>query len=397
MNVLIAMSGGTTTVINATLAGLIVELKKMAIIDKIYAADHGIQGLMNNKLIDLSSIRESEIEDLYHTPTSSFIGTSRTRTLEEAELLTLERVLNENSIQVFFNIGGNGTLQQSKSLSRFFGNKMKIIFLPKTVDNDLGDSTFSNMYCSPGFMSCINYWQHKINLMNHENIGAFQHDKVLVLQTFGRDTGFIAGSVRAADPKRKLPLMILLPEDVQSINKFLNRVKDLINSFNRALIVVAEGYPMFDLGYRYDKTGQIMYSSSQKLIAQEIVNILFENNIQARAFIPGIDQRDEILLSNKRDLEIAYKIGEFAVKMIETSHNFMVGIKYDKLQKKLVPVIISLNKIGNYSRHLPSKWISKGKFDVTDDFLKYISPLLARNQDLYYKKFSFIKGSIFDD
>ena len=191
-------------------------------------------------------------------------------------------------------------------------------------------------------------------------------------------------------------MMILLPEDVQSINKFLNRVKELINKYGRALIVVAEGYPMIDLGHMYDKTGQIIYSSSQKLIAQEIVNILFENNIQARAFIPGIDQRDEILLSNKRDLEIAYKIGEFAVKMIETPHDFLVGIKYNKLKKRLVPVIININEIDNYSRHLPSNWISKGKFDVNDDFLRYITPLLANTQDLYYKKFSLIKGSNFD-
>ena len=225
-NILITMSGGTTTVINATLAGLIEKAKATGFVDKIYAGYPGILGLLDDNLIELSALTSSEVVKLRNTPGSSFIGTTRVSILTNKELLQIEKIFNKYNIGFFVNIGGNGTIKQTRALASYFEGKVKTASAPKTVDNDLGDSEFKKVLFTPGFPSCVNYWSKKIQLLNLDNSGASSHDKVIVSQTFGRETGFIAGCVRVSDPNRELPLIILLPEDHQKIEEVLNKIEN---------------------------------------------------------------------------------------------------------------------------------------------------------------------------
>lgn len=381
-NLVITMSGGTTTVINATLVGIIRAARESNEIEKIFAGYPGISGLINEELIDLSAIKEEELKKLYFTPASGFIGTTRVKRLDMEEMERLEKVFRAYGIRYYFNIGGNGTIKQTKQISEGISEDIIVAALPKTVDNDLGDNEFRDVYFTPGYPSCANYWKHKVSIFNLENLGAFSHDQVLVAQTFGRNTGFLAATARLADPDRRLPLIILLPEDKQPFDVLLDEVHNMIQLHGRALIVMSEGYQYSELGERYDPSGQIMYSSSKTTSAQILVNLLMENNVQARHFIPGFDQRSDITFTLLSDLAAAHEVGGRAVDCISSGkRDFFATISFNPETGGSCYSSIPLEDIHDYSRVLPAKWIVNGGFDVTDDFIGYLSPLVL-NQEI---------------
>jgi ATP-dependent phosphofructokinase / diphosphate-dependent phosphofructokinase len=367
-NIMIAMSGGTTTVINSTLAGIISQARESENVGKIYAGNYGIKGILENEILDLTELSDEEIRLLRYTPASGFVGCSRLETLSLEKTSLLDDIFKKYSINCFINIGGNGTIKQSLDLFNKLKSKIQMIALPKTVDNDFGDREYKKLYFTPGFPSCVKYWNHKIHIYNQENLGACQHDKVLVFQTFGRETGFLAGCARIADPQRKLPLIILLPEDKRPKEEVLQKIKKITEKFGRAMVIMSEGYVLSDLGEKKDHQSQVMYGSSETTSAQILVNLLMERKIQARSIIPGPDQRDEILLSSKTDLKIAFDVGAEAIKVIsEMGGNFLIGI-----DNKIMPTKIPLLDCDNYTRKMPEEWISKGNFDVDDEYVKYL-------------------------
>ncbi len=139
------MSGGTTSVINATLAGIITAAQKAGCVGRILAGYHGIKGVLTESLIDLTGLTENDLELLYYTPASGFIGTTRVKPLEEDELTRLADVFVAHDVRYFINIGGNGTIKQSVGISNRLGAEVSIAAVPKTVDNDLGAAEFKKV------------------------------------------------------------------------------------------------------------------------------------------------------------------------------------------------------------------------------------------------------------
>lgn len=375
------MSGGTTTVINATLAGIIKAAQQSRLIDKIYAGIPGVLGVLNDNIVELTELTEAQLELLKKTPSSCAVGTTRVKEFDDKELNIFKDTLKKYNISYFINIGGNGTIKQTKYLvNRIDG--LKAISLPKTVDNDLGDNELNEMYFTPGFPSVVNYWIHKTLMLDNENLGAYSHDKVLIAQTFGRETGFIAGAARAADPERQLPLLILLPEDQRSPSELMDAIENKLAHAGRAIIVMSEGYHIGEVGHVKDYSGQVMFSSSKNLAAQLLVNECMDNNIQARAFIPGIDQRSEISFTTKYDTEHAYGIGDYAIKCLENGEfNFLAGIKKEGNDIKYHN--IGYSSFANYSRSLDRKFIEHGSFDVSDSYLEYLNDVSRERSQVF--------------
>ena len=376
-NLLITMSGGTTCVINATLCGIIRAAQKAGSINKIFAGYPGIKGVLKESIIDLTNINEDKLNKLYYTPASGFIGSTRIRPMGELELKRLERVIDAHDIGFFVNIGGNGTIKQSVQISNRLSDKIKIASVPKTVDNDLGDTEFEKVLYTPGFPSCANYWKRKIWIMNQENLGAYSHDKVLIAQTFGRKTGFLAGCARLGDINREIPLIILLPEDQKPLSEVMKHIENVVRENDRAIVVLSEGYDFGDIGERYDLRGQIMYGTSRTTAAQLLVNHCADAGIQARAFIPGYDQRSDITFVSDLDIKRAYSVGFKTVeKLHEGEHDFLCSIS--KGSNNTVDFIsIPFSDIGDYSRKLHLRWIWHGNYDVTDEYVEYVRPLIG--------------------
>jgi len=370
-NLLVVMSGGTTSVINATLCGIVEEAKRSEKIDRIIAGFPGILGFNNDKMVDLTDLSEAQLSQLYYIPTSCFIGTTRIEKdyFEGVEKLTEQ--LEKYNVTYFINIGGNGTIKQSARISEV-APWLRIAAAPKTVDNDLGDKEFEKVYYTPGYPSCINYWKHKISIMNLENIGAHSHDKVLIAQTFGRETGFLVGAGKLINKEGNLPILLLLPEDQQEERSVVDKIENTLRRYDRAVVIMSEGYKIGKIGEVRDKSGQIMYGSSMSTNAQNLVNLCCTHGIQARSLVPAIDQRSDGIFCTRGDLKASYELGIFTVyNLVNGENKFLSSINCNNEF-----IGIPFAETEDYSRKMKPEWIEYGGFDVTSLYVDYMEALI---------------------
>ncbi|MRH79084.1 hypothetical protein GH984_10275 [Spiribacter sp. C176] len=382
-NLLVTMSGGTTTVINATLVGIIRQAVEMKSYGRIFAGIPGITGLLNGSLMDLSSLNNEELEMLRRTPGSASIGTARMSILSGYELEALANIFEQYDIGAFINIGGNGTIKQTRAIASAIGKSVRVAAAPKTVDNDLGDPECRDVFFTPGFPSCVNHWAKVTKLLDIENAGAASHDRVLVAQTFGRETGFLAGAARIADPSRKAPLLLMLPEDPQPLDVLIGAVDDKLANAGRAVIVISEGYPVGDVGSVKDATGQTMYGSSRTTAAQLLVDHLLQAGISSRSYIPTILQRQAIDDTLDFDLDVAERQGRHIVQQLsEGASDFLATIRGpDVCVSSEDPIgTISFSEFTDFSRSMHGKFVSTQNFDVTEMYTSYLNRILKMSR-----------------
>lgn len=378
-NLLVAMSGGTTTVINATLVGIIRQAVDMKSFDRVLAGVPGVAGLLNGSLVDLTSLNDDELEVLRRTPGSASIGTARVSILAGHELETLADMFDQHDIAAFINIGGNGTIKQTRAIASAIGKSVRVAAAPKTVDNDLGDPLCRDVFFTPGFPSCVNHWAKVAKLLDIENAGAATHDRVLVAQTFGRETGFLAGAARIADPHQKAPLLLMLPEDPQPLDVVVGAIDNKLSRAGRAVVVMSEGYPVGDVGSVKDATGQTMYGTSRTTAAQLLVDNLLRVGIQARSYIPTILQRQAIDDTLEFDLDVAEQQGRHIVERLSAGDSdFLATIRDPDLCGSSEEPIgtIPFSSFTEYSRTMHRNFVSANNFDVTDIYISYLNRIM---------------------
>ncbi len=389
-NLVVAQSGGPSAVINNTLRGIIETAREFAEIGTVYGARHGIEGVLKEELLNLSSQCSEEIALLRYTPAAGSIGTCRYK-LKDGQDEDYERVIEvfkAHNVGYFIYIGGNDSMDTAHKISQLAhkrGLDLVAVGGPKTIDNDVGDSEFKLVDHTPGYGSTAKYWMHMVQWANEENGGSCPADPVLVMQAMGRKIGFIPAAARLADPDRKTPLQIYLAESPCSLEQLADNVNDQLRRDGRCMVVVSEGFDVGDLGLLKDSFGHAKFSSSQTTVAQVIVNYLNERGLaakgSARGNVPGTDQRHAMALASTVDLEEAYKAGQFAAVLCARGESgFMSTIlreegpvyraKYDK---------VPLEKVAAADRKFPSAWISESGYDVTDDFVRYATPLVGED------------------
>ena len=229
-NALVAQSGGPSPVINATLQGVIEGcLSYNEHIDKIYAGWHGIEGVLFEELIDVSSQPEEEIKLLKYTPAAGVIGTCRYK-LKENQSEDFERiieVIKAHNIGYFFYIGGNDSMDTANKVSKLArekGVELVVTGVPKTIDNDLGDENFTLIDHTPGYGSTARYWAYLIQNINEENKGMCVSECVSVIQAMGRKSGFITAAARLGDPDREMPLQLYMAESNHTLETLAENV-----------------------------------------------------------------------------------------------------------------------------------------------------------------------------
>ena len=390
-NVLIAQSGGPSPVINNSLRGIIETCKMFP--DKfgtIYAGYHGIEGVLKEELLNLSAQDEGEISLLRNTPAAGSIGTCRYK-LKKDQQEDLQRVidvLKAQNIGYFFYIGGNDSMDTAHKVSVLAKEKgldLIAVGVPKTIDNDVGDSEFKLIDHTPGYGSVAKFWTCYIQNANEENAGSSPADPVLVVQAMGRKIGFIPAAARLADTKRELPLQIYMTESGIGIKELADNVNDQLKKTGRVIVVVGEGFPVGDLGESKDAFGHTQFSASKITVEQAVVNYLNKEGLKARGSargqVPGTDQRHAMVYASNVDLDEAYRLGQKAALIaIEDGNGFMstilrkpgliYNVEYDK---------VGLEKVANSERSFPDKWLTKNRIDVTDDFIKYARPLIGED------------------
>jgi len=390
-NIIVAQSGGPSPVINNSLKGIIETCKMFPDkFGKIYAGWHGIEGVLKEELLDLSAQPEEEISLLRTTPAAGSIGTCRYK-LKDKQKKDFGRVIEifkAHDIGYFFYIGGNDsqhTAFKVSELAKEKGLELVATGVPKTIDNDVGDSEFKLIDHTPGYGSVSRYWSHIVQNANEENMGSSPADPVLVLQAMGRKIGYIPAASRLADPKREMPLQIYMSESKVSLEQLADNVNDQLQKDGRCIVVISEGFEVGDIGEVKDAFGHTSFGSSKVSVYQSVVNYLNSKGLKAkgvaRGQVMGTDQRDTMIYASTVDLDEAYRVGQKAVEIAMNEGNgwmatilrepgFIYNVRFDK---------VPLEKVALSERFFPDKWISKNRFDVTDEFLNYVRPLIGED------------------
>jgi 6-phosphofructokinase 1 len=255
--------------------------------------------------------------------------------------------------------------------------------VPKTIDNDVGDSEFRLIDHTPGYGSVARYWMHMVQNANEENAGSCPADPVLVMQAMGRKIGFIPAAARLADPQREMPLQIYLAESPCGLEQVADQVNDELRRSDRCLVVVSEGFDVGDLGLLKDAFGHAAFGSSHTTVAQVVVNYLNHVGLAtkgaARGNVPGTDQRHSIAYASAVDLDEAYRVGQKALELAAAGEGGYMAtilrepgpiynVRYDK---------VPLEVVANSERKFPAAWITPAGCDVTDEYVRYARPLVG--------------------
>jgi 6-phosphofructokinase 1 len=354
----------------------------------VYAGFHGIEGVLKEELIDMSAQPADEIALLSTTPAAGAIGTCRYK-LKAHQTTDFERVIEvfkAHDIGYFFYNGGNDSMDTAHKVAQIAherGLDLVATGVPKTIDNDVGDSEFKLIDHTPGYGSTARYWALNVQNANEENNGSYPADPVLVMQAMGRKIGYIPAAARLADPNREMPLLIFMKESDLTMEDLADKVNDVLKARGRALVVISEGFDVGDIGARKDSFGHTMFSASGTTVEQIVVNYLNEVGLAARGSargnVPGTDQRHNMIYASTVDMEEAYKVGQKAAQIAaDEGSGYMstllrapgsiYSVTYDKVPLELV---------ANSERSFPSEWIADDGSDVTDDFVAYARPLIG--------------------
>jgi len=390
-NVLVAQSGGPSAVINNSIRGVIDACRDFpGAFGNIYGAWHGIEGVLKEELLDISAQDDREIALLESTPAAGAIGTCRYKLKadQSEDFDRVVEVLKAHKIGYFFYAGGNDSMDTANKIARIAAEKgLDLIAtgVPKTIDNDVGDSEFKLVDHTPGYGSTARYWAANLLGANEENAGSSPADPVLVLQAMGRKIGFIPAAARLADPERHLPLQIYLTESGVSMQEMADLVNDELGRSGRCIVVVSEGFDVGEIGAQRDSFGHVNFGASDRTAQSAIVSYLNSVGLKAtgkaRGQTVGTDQRHSAPLASVVDLREAYESGRYAVEIARTAGNGFMStilrepgeiykVRYDK---------VPLDVVANSERYFPSQWIAPSRIDVTDEFVKYARPLIGES------------------
>jgi len=389
-NLVVAQSGGPTHVINSSLRGILEAARSLDRIGRVFGARHGIEGVLKEELLDLSAQPAEEVALLRYTPVAGSIGTCRYK-LKPNQTEDFDRVievLRAHDVGYFLYIGGNDSMDTADKIARLAherGLDLVAVGVPKTIDNDVGDSQFRLIDHTPGYGSAAKYWTHMVQCANEENAGSCPADPVLVTQAMGRKIGFIPAAARLADPGRELPLHIYLAERPCPLEQLADQVNDQLRRSGRCLVVISEGFDVGKFGELKDAFGHTSYGASQVTVSQVVVNYLNQVGLatkgSARGNVAGTDQRHSMAYASTVDLDEAYAVGQTSAALAaEGQSGFMAtilrnsgpvySVRYDK---------VPLPEVANSERKFPDHWIAENACDVTDDFLRYARPLIGED------------------
>ena len=389
-NVVVAQSGGPTCVINSSLRGVIEAAREYKNVGTVYGGRHGIEGILKEELLNLSEQPDDEIALLRYSPVAGSIGTCRYK-LREHQKEDFDRVIDvfkAHNVGYFLFNGGNDSMDTAHKIAQLAKQReldLIAVGIPKTIDNDVGDSEFKLVDHTPGYGSAARYWLHTVQCANEENKGSCPADPVLVLQAMGRKIGFIPAAARLADPKREMPLLIYLAESPRSLDELTEQVHEKVKEAGRCIVVISEGFDVGDVGAVKDAFGHTSFGASQMTVAQIVVNHLNQKGLPAkgaaRANVPGTDQRHSMGYASAVDLDEAYRLGQKAMELAATGQGgymstilrepgFIYNVRYDKVPLELV---------ANSERTFPAFWILPNGCDVSTDFIRYAKPLVGED------------------
>jgi len=394
-NAIIGQFGGPTSVINSSLCGLIQEGLKSKKIKNVLGMRYGIIGFMKDEIVDLGKEDHRVIETLRQTP-SSALGSCR-YILKQEDFPLIITQLKKYNIRYFFLIGGNGSMETIRQIEKYCKKnnyKLNGIGIPKTVDNDLCGTDHA-----PGFASAARYVCLSVQQAGRLARDMQSVDKYVILQTVGRNTGWLAASAALAKKSESdAPHLIYIPERPLSRKRFITDVTECIKKNGWVSIICGEGILWEDKSFVASLQVQNDFSDIEfgamgggsaalnlhKLIHQE-TNYRGEFQITESLSMCAIDRVSKV------DLEEAYACGVKAIKLAEEgASGIMVSIhRVSSSPYKVKLKTVSLDEVAVHIKPMNDKYINaQGNF-VTDEYIKYIKPLVGELPN--YSELNFVK------
>jgi len=376
-------SGGPTAVINCSLYGVIKEAKRHSEIENIFGARYGVEGLIDDNLVDLRKQDSEQVELLKQTP-GAILGSTRKKLPADDDPLfskIIETIQKHNIGYILVN-GGNDSMDTCLRLSRFFEEKkmdVKVIGIPKTIDNDLEVTDHSLGYPSAAL--------HIINTtkMIVEDAKAYKKGKVVLVEIMGRDTGWLTASVDLL-PEDCRPDLIYVPEAKWDEDQFLKDVKETYDKKGYAVCAVSEGMPVqHENAIETDAFGHKSMDGCCVTLAELVKNKL---GIGSRSIELSIPERADPLFTTEVDQKEAIVCGAFAVKQaLRGKTGQMVCLRRSgSVPYHSVCMLTPVEQIADKTKLLPEKFL----FDVkhmSPAFRAYLEPLLmvTKHRHIYEK------------
>lgn len=380
-NCLVAQSGGPTAVINASVAGVVSEALNQECVEEIYGGMNGVLGILKEDLIDLAEESQQNIRGLRYTPASA-LGTCRYKLKTDQEYERILEVFEAHNIRYFFYCGGNDSQDSADKISKLAQSKgyaLRVIGVPKTIDNDL----VTTDHC-PGYGSVVKYLCSvvKESALDHEAMG--QHDLVSIVEVMGRNAGWIAAGTTLAKSKENpndAPHLIYLPELPFSKEKFVDDVQNVLKKNKYCMVVVGEGLVDNDGNYVANSaSGQDAFGHEQLGGVGDFLASFVEQNlaVKARSCKLGIGQRAAAHCSSQTDNDEAYMAGQAAVKaaMDGETDKMVILVRGEEETYSCETGLAPLSEIANGVKEIPSDWISEDGVSMTAKFIKYAQPLI---------------------
>lgn len=380
-NMLIAQSGGPTAAINASLAGAVRQAMECPEIEKIYGAKNGVEGILQENFVELRPLLRSEKDFacLKATPAMA-LGSCRKRLAEQPdqEYEALREILRRWGIRYFFYIGGNDSMDAVNKLSAYcktFGDDIRIIGIPKTIDNDMACTDHT-----PGFGSAARYIATTMAEIACDS-AIYTPDSITLVEIMGRNAGWLtAAAALARRPGCTAPQLICMPEIPFENEKFLCRVKELMAKENHLIIAVSEGIRYKDGTYvaaqsKMDAFGHRQLSGAAHVLGQLLLDKI---GCKVRPIELNVLQRAAAHLSSETDIGEAERIGAAAVSLGIAGKTGVMAT-FERISNE--PYLLrygyaEIDKVANVEKTVPVEWIDGEHMDLQPELIQYLTPLI---------------------
>ena len=389
---LFGQSGGPTSVINSSALGVLETALGEDCITAVYGCAHGIKGILNDCLYDISQEDKKELSLLRYTP-SSALGSCRYKlkdsSVDDTDYKRILEIFQKYNIRYFFYNGGNDSMDTCNKVSKYLmsqGYECRIMGVPKTIDNDL----FGTDHC-PGFGSAAKYIATSC-MEIYQDANVYDTGTVVIVEIMGRNAGWLTAASALASHMGGGPDLIYLPEQPFDLEAAMAQIKEVYDKRNNCLVALSEG--IMDKDGKFiaeygqdvatDAFGHKQMGGAGAFVANEVKSRF---GYKVRSIELSLLQRCAAHSASLTDIEEAYQAGKTAVELaVSGVTDKMVaferkeGAEY-QLEMKPVPLDI----VANTEKKVPTEWIKPDHTGLTDDFIAYALPLIQGETRLPYE------------
>ena len=388
---IIGQSGGPTSVINASAYGVIDTALKSGVITKVLGAEHGIKGVLEDRLFDMGMEDPAELELMKYTP-SSALGSCRYKIadpeVDDTDYKRILEVFKKHDVRYFFYNGGNDSMDTCNKISKYMqsvGYECRIMGVPKTIDNDL----WGTDHC-PGYASAAKFVATTC-MEIYRDARVYDTGMVCIIEVMGRHAGWLTAAASLACLSGEGPDLIYLPEVDFDLDKFTDDVKRIYDKYGKCIVAVSEGI--------HDKNGTLIaeYGADNApvdafghkqlggLASYLAGYIKGQIGCKVRGIEFSLMQRCGAHIASATDISESFMSGKAAVEYaVEGMTDKMVGFERhgDEFGNYVCGIkLMDLVDVANTEKKVPLEWINAEGNGMTDDFIDYALPLIQGQPD----------------